>query len=502
METCILKPSDKLHFIHIPKTAGTSLISLLDMHFHHDEIFPAQLWHELVQLPLRNMDQYRLFRGHFGGSGLDQFLKQKPLSITMLRDPIALAVSTYEFILRESNVAIHKLVVGDNMSFEAFINHPETISQIRNKQVRNLSFCLMNDSDTDFLLSSRSRKVVEKWLNNNHVKLKVRDRFQRAIQKLEDCVFFGLVERFDDSMALMSYTFGWAPTGRTQQLRKSTNTRHRKELSKAIFKKVEYINSYDRILYEHAKTLFNERFLSMKQQLLERHDPSGRLDVPDLDDHETLNRFLDRHYQCVCGRQKQDRNKSITFNFSDALNGQGWHRREIAPQDNSFFRWTGPECHSAIDLDVSKESDLIIYIKLLNAIDPCLYETFSIYADDYEMTMAPADATKYGHLVFKGFVLSEHLNRKRPFLRLTVSVEFTDSKEKRILGDPDTRSLGLAVNWIHVGTMEPPDIELPVKNSLPDIEPFFEGSQPGWFIGQWLARMKKDLREFINRLKP
>ena len=40
---------DILYFLHIPKTAGTSLIRILDNHFDHNSILPQQKWDDLLQ---------------------------------------------------------------------------------------------------------------------------------------------------------------------------------------------------------------------------------------------------------------------------------------------------------------------------------------------------------------------------------------------------------------------------------------------------------------------
>ena len=87
-----LQNDDILYFLHIPKTAGTTFISIIDEHFDYESIFPGQRWDQLLpKLPI-NFSKYRLVRGHFG-YGIRQLLPKKPVYITMLRNPIEMVPS-------------------------------------------------------------------------------------------------------------------------------------------------------------------------------------------------------------------------------------------------------------------------------------------------------------------------------------------------------------------------------------------------------------------------
>ena len=42
-----LRENDLMYFLHIPKTAGTTLIATLDSYFDHDSIFPSKVWSDV-----------------------------------------------------------------------------------------------------------------------------------------------------------------------------------------------------------------------------------------------------------------------------------------------------------------------------------------------------------------------------------------------------------------------------------------------------------------------
>jgi len=43
---CKLKDDDIAHYLHIPKTAGTSFIATLDSFFDYNSIYAEKVWHE------------------------------------------------------------------------------------------------------------------------------------------------------------------------------------------------------------------------------------------------------------------------------------------------------------------------------------------------------------------------------------------------------------------------------------------------------------------------
>ncbi len=84
------------YFVHIPKTAGTSFIVLLDRFYAAEKIYPHQLWREAKDIDLAQNEQYDLYRGHFGGGGVSVLTHRAVEFFTILRDPVALAHSTFQ----------------------------------------------------------------------------------------------------------------------------------------------------------------------------------------------------------------------------------------------------------------------------------------------------------------------------------------------------------------------------------------------------------------------
>src|SRR5438034_4400901 len=84
--------SDLVYFLHSPKTSGSSLWQFLRLATGPDAITPPLLWRQLVGGQFRIPDQARVITGHFAGL-LPLWLRRWPRVITMLREPLARALS-------------------------------------------------------------------------------------------------------------------------------------------------------------------------------------------------------------------------------------------------------------------------------------------------------------------------------------------------------------------------------------------------------------------------
>jgi len=444
----MLKPEDRLYFIHIPKTAGTTLTPIIDAHFHVDEICPAQLWRELVLLPQEDLPKYRLFRGHFGGNGLNPFLPEPPVCMTMLRHPLPLSISTFKFIWREPGTRVHDLVRSNDMSLSDFLDHKKTRSKISNKQVRHLSFDLDHDPDSGpIFIHPESRKAIDQWVNDRRVRIRAKDRLDRAKARLRECAFFGLVERFDESMALMSYTFGWPPVGRVQKLMVAPQDAGREEYGDEVAERVMAHNELDLELYRDAEALFEERLASMKADLrryaTHDHKVNGAVADDDLYD------LLDAHYSAVQASRNPPRRERLRVRFDEPLSGDGWHRREDSAIDGTTFRWTGPATVSWLDLPMARNEDLRVTICIINALADDVLDSLRLSVDGRPMPLEEIHGKAAGRL-FQGTARAEALDPSRPFVRLRLEVDRTVSPREIDERNPDTRHVGVAVNWIDV----------------------------------------------------
>jgi len=113
-------------FIHIPKTAGTSITNSLDAHASHPEL----LWENrlLAKVGIRVNQvgpwQRKRFRGHCSASDIQRHLPasvyQQLFKFAFVRNPWDLLVSLYNFIPTRMNHRYQKRVA--EMSFAQFVD--------------------------------------------------------------------------------------------------------------------------------------------------------------------------------------------------------------------------------------------------------------------------------------------------------------------------------------------------------------------------------------------
>ena len=201
--------SDKMVLMHIPKTAGTSLIAIVDQQFKTGQIFPDQL--QLRGYSAAHLGRFRLFRGHFPLRDIAYIPGQKFI-FTMLRAPRARVLSQYyyhrarklESGLRGSIAEKAKLPLAD------YLADPEVRANasVDNIQTRYLfvldpaaarELNLRDPEAADFRFDARRPDVLE-----------------IAKANLAGLGGFGLTERFDDSIGLLAAARGFRPPRRIE----------------------------------------------------------------------------------------------------------------------------------------------------------------------------------------------------------------------------------------------------------------------------------------------
>jgi Sulfotransferase family len=130
-----LKEKGALYFLHIPKTAGTSVTKWLTDHLDQGSICPAKNWDQLLMIDPQELAKYRLFAGHFGVD-LEPFLQRKITTVTLLRDPLKRTISHYRHVRRDIEHPLHKHVL--HQSFDMFVMDKANWPMIDNFQARYL----------------------------------------------------------------------------------------------------------------------------------------------------------------------------------------------------------------------------------------------------------------------------------------------------------------------------------------------------------------------------
>ena len=221
-------------FVHIGKTAGTTLNSILDRGFEPETVFtvdtydpvPAQA--QLSRLPAETLERLRLIRGHFV-YGIHEVLSQPALYFSLLRDPCDRLMSAYGHVRSVPSHRLHRQVVDEQLSFEEFVTSGITI-ETDNWQVRSLA----GDADTPF--GACGDGLLQKALENIR----------------RDFALVGIAERFDDSLLVLSRMYGWRSIG---YVKLNVGRSERPKLSPSILEAIDAQIALERELYSQAREI-------------------------------------------------------------------------------------------------------------------------------------------------------------------------------------------------------------------------------------------------------
>ena len=117
-----IAPDFPIAYLHIPRTAGTSLSKMLAEHWR--KVVLISTWEELSKFPKSQIEKALLVSGHFRAFQLEDPTFDRFRVLTVLRDPLARAISSYRYAYRR---AVHDkdVDVKPNMRFASGHNFVE-----------------------------------------------------------------------------------------------------------------------------------------------------------------------------------------------------------------------------------------------------------------------------------------------------------------------------------------------------------------------------------------
>jgi len=454
----VIKDEDVVCFLHIPRTSGTTFIAILDSFFDHNSIYPKQLWHELLNEGTKDFSKYKFFRGHFG-YGIYHILDKKPLYLTMLRNPVERLISAIEYRIRDPDPRFILSNKFQGRNILEILNNPNQ-KYFPNLQTYHIGlepnlYSYIDPSDPDSINYLRFSKVLRK-----EAKKKSDDEIIKlAKNRLEEFPFVGIQEKMKESLFLLYYTFGWKPILTTWRLNISPKRPHSEDLSPEIIDHLSKFSNLDFELHEYGKKLFEERFSQMVKDLKEKYYKTSYEKLPF---DQVMHNMLEKHYEKLYSQYNPIKQDSIDYDFSTKISGSGWYYRENLPLQDHFFRWTGPETISTIDLPLETDFDLIVQFRIMHSIIPELLNNLKFKVNNHFIKIKKS-TKRFGKTVFEGHISKDFLKSDKPFTRLTFEIEKTVNPHDNNPSEKTDRDIGLAFDRIKILTIEEYDIN---KNSI------------------------------------
>ncbi len=227
-----LKGKNVFFFIHIPKTAGTSLRNMLYQQFDQNNIYPNQADidqnqgrypknPEVLQEITNRFDSLELFGGHYTYNVGDTLLGKKMIPLVFFRDPIERCISLL--------YQMKRMIPEYRNQSLSFILDKEP------NQVQNVQTYYMTGA------------VPPVRIGESHL--------AKAKERIAALPVFGISESFSESVEKFENVHGWT-LGSEKKLNR--NPVKKPDLDQSLINKLSELNRFDIELYTFAVERFKE----------------------------------------------------------------------------------------------------------------------------------------------------------------------------------------------------------------------------------------------------
>ena len=237
----------KLVFLHIPKTAGTTLHRIIERQYPAESLYSIGWTEDESVAALRQMSEAQqtricMVRGHMA-FGVHEYLSGPVTYFTVLRNPIERVISYYYFVRSKPDHYLYDEISAGEMTLAEFVERHGHI-MLDNAQTR--------------MLSGRWREPAFGGCTSEHLAMAKRNL-------REHFAVVGLAERFDETLLLLKRTFGWRNVFYTRQ-NLTRNKPPSSSLPTATLALIAEVNQLDAELHHYARALF--------QALIRRQGPT------------------------------------------------------------------------------------------------------------------------------------------------------------------------------------------------------------------------------------
>jgi len=267
-----LKDDDILYFLHIPKTAGISFYNVVANYFDPKDLRPNKNDPHFNPKTKKAFSRYRFFRGHFG-YGIYKSLPKKPVYITILRNPIERVLSQFGQS-QSSQYKIEYPKSSSEKSFTEIIKDPKEKLEYSNIQTRFIGSDLDVLSELKKLKNSCVKVNRRRFMETTKPSESDEQLLKNAKQRLADFPFVGITEKFEESMYLLYYIFGWKPMPTIPKLNIGSDRLKPEDLPKETFSSILECTKFDNELYEFGLKIFEKHYNQMISELKEKFKES------------------------------------------------------------------------------------------------------------------------------------------------------------------------------------------------------------------------------------
>jgi hypothetical protein len=222
-------------FIHIGKTAGSSVRASLSDYFPTGNTCPLVFHNQIKTMSDDEKTRYELYCAHIGYELALSLAGDPKRVFSLLRDPVDRVLSLY-FYWREVEGGAMGPKLAKELELEEFLesNAAGIVVDVRNTQTWQLAFS--HDALT--------RKTKKKALSEDAI-------YERAIQNVESLGVIGVQEYLDQFIEQLNHTYRWTlPT--PDRLNTTGNRSTKDQIPDTTRRRIQALNAMDLELYAHV----------------------------------------------------------------------------------------------------------------------------------------------------------------------------------------------------------------------------------------------------------
>ncbi len=242
----------KLIFLHLPKTGGTSLTSMLSNHFDAAQVCPKRV-NDLMTLEDGDLSKYQFFSGHYKLAEIPAALRDQDI-VSIFRNPRDRLLSTYYY---------HRSLSWD------FIEE-RGLERAKRAKENDLLTWLREIQDDDNLCNTMARAIVVPPSGATYEDMSDSEKVENAFDKVDKLSAIGIFEYYDVSAALIFQSLGLEHPDRLKHLQVNPSTKKagkiasgaeasatkRYEITEDIEAELNRLTKLDHQLYDYAKKQF------------------------------------------------------------------------------------------------------------------------------------------------------------------------------------------------------------------------------------------------------